>query len=571
MKRFRLKSIKQMFTLFLLITLLVVVILSAFAFVFLYKNIKSAKESAIHSLCSNLERIIVEHDEAVSAAELVLHTDRDIAEFLNGAAGEDTETLRVNAADKMRATVSLKDMELGAVLFGNTGDEALLCTNTKDEEKKGLEALVGRYREDPDQNFFVLQADDSLFSELYVCRFSPVVYHSLKEVNFYEVGTMAIFSKINIYELKSDAEKSSRLKFGLLNDKTGEYVALADNTGQRTDRGTHGSQRIAYTDWYASVELYELVGFNFLSPFVILSIILLMLLILYVLVVRRSIRVLVDIPVQRISDYLEAFMLSKSEKADMTTVGVREFDDILTYINELFGRVTEQARVIVKTQQEMYEKELLSSERTLYMNQLQINPHFLFNTLNTITKMCQAEGLDNVTVITHAVSDIFRYSIEGDYKATLDEEIYIVMKYLKIFGSRYGRDFPCELDVEEDLYEFEIMKMTLQPLIENSFKHGGLANVNDPCIRISAHREGTDIVIAVFDNGNGIPEDQLSVINRNLYEGNTKKDRGIGLLNVNRRIKICYGNQSGLSVESAVGAYTRIVIRIKDVKQSEGQ
>lgn len=569
MQKFRIKSIKQMFGLFLWASLFVIVICSVLAYIFLYGNINNAKKSAINSVCYSSDRIITEHMEAITDAETILHIDRDIQEFLNEANGDIAEVLKVDAADSIQSTVNVKGRGMGAVLFEGRGNTSVLSCNANSEEEEVINNLYRRYKENYDNNLFMYRFDNSLYPEIYICHFKPVIYHSLQCVDSYEVGTMAVFSKANIYELKNNVINNSVMNVKLTNNKTGDYVILVDNTDGKAGAGTIQVQRVDHTDWYVEAELFDIVGVNVLSPFVVLSIVLLVILLLYVLLLKRSIRVLVDTPVTRISNYLEEFMLSKSDRTKLETVKIEEFDDILQYINELFDRVSEQARLVVKTQQQMYEKELFATEQTLYMNQLQINPHFLFNTLNTITQMCNAKGLDEVTAITHGIAEIFRYSTEGDYKATLDEEIYIALKYVKIFNSRYGCEFKCELDIEDELYEFEVMKMILQPLIENSFKHGGIANIEKPVIKISAYREDEYVIISVSDNGNGIPYEQLKVINSDLCAGNTKKDKGIGLLNVNKRLKIYYGNESGLEITSKLGEYTKIMIKIKDESKAK--
>lgn len=568
MRKFRIKSIKQMFGLFLWASLFVIVICSVLAYIFLYGNIKNAKKSAINSVCYSSDRIITEHMEAITDAETILHIDRDIQEFLNEANSENADMLKVDAADSIQSTVNVKGRGMGAVLFAGSGNNSVLSCNANSEEEAVINKFYSRYKTDKNNNLFIHQFNNSLYPEVYICHFTPVIYHSLQHVESYEVGTMVIFSKANIYELKNNVTNNSVMQVKLTNNKTGDSIVLVDNTNGKIGTGTNQAQRVDHTDWYVEAELFDIVGVNVLSPFVVLSIVLLVILLLYVLLLKRSIRVLVDTPVTRISNYLEEFMLSKSDRTKLETVEIEEFDDILRFINELFDRVSEQAHLVVKTQQQMYEKELLATEQTLYMNQLQINPHFLFNTLNTITQMCNAKGLDEVTAITHGISEIFRYSTEGDYKATLDEEIYIALKYIKIFNSRYGREFKYELDIEDELYEFEVMKMILQPLIENSFKHGGIANVEKPVIKISAYREEEYVIISVSDNGNGIPHEQLKVINSDLCAGNTKKDKGIGLLNVNKRLKIYYGNESGLEIDSKYGEYTNVIIKIKDDKQS---
>lgn len=567
MKRFGIKSIRQMFSLFLLITLLIVVICSVYTSVVLYKNMAHAKKSAVDSACYSTDKIISEHLNAITDVESLLYNDRAIQDFLNETDPIQSEILKVDAAGIIHNTLNAKGLGMGSILFGKSQNSVVLSCNSTSDEQSFIDEMYRRYLSS-EGDLFMYEPDNQLYSEFYICRFTPVIYHSLKEVNSYEVGTMAIFSKVNFYELEENAKKNSVILIHLVNHQTDEVISLVDTTSGEQGGKTAVEQRVGYTSWFIQVELFEIIGVSVLSPFVFLSILLLGLLLLYVILFRKSMRVLVDTPINKLSCYLEEFMISKSGKVVLDSVGVDEFDDILKYINELFDRVTKQARMVVYTQQKMYEKELQANEQTLYMNQLQINPHFLFNTLNTITQMCLAKGLDNVTDITHSIAEIFRYSTEGDHKATLDEEIYIVYKYIKIFNSRYGREFQCELDIEDELYELEIMKMILQPLIENSFKHGDIANVENPLIQIAAYREQRDIVITVTDNGTGIDAATVQSINYDLSVANTKKNQSIGLLNVNKRLKICYGEQSGLTVESEYGKYTKIIIRIKDEKQS---
>ena len=561
--KFRIKSIKQMFNLFIWIMLLIVLICSVFTFVFLNNNIKNAKSSFLNSVCNSTERIISENIEIMNYAESTLRLDRNIQEYLNAADREEANAFKMYAADSVRAAVNGKGANMGAVLFCEKKDCTLLTCNASSNEEEYINNLYLKYKENKDNTYFMYKDDNLSYPEFCICHFTTVVYHSLKNVDFYNVGTLAVVVRVNIYDLKNEIEKNSIMTFALKNENIPESnVVLIDAATNRN--GTVHTKNIVLTDWYIYAELYKITGINFVTPFVLLSILLIMILLIYVLILKKSVSTMIDTPIMRLSNYLEEFILSKNDTTVMKTVNVQEFDDILKYINKLFERVNVQARSVVKAQQQMYEKELFASEQTLYMSQMQINPHFLFNTLNTIAQMCRAEGLNEVTDITHNIADIFRYSIEGDYKATIDEEIYIALKYIKIFNSRYGREFRCELDIEDELYEFYVMKMMLQPIIENSFKHGGIAAVEEPLIKISAYRENGYVYITVYDNGTGIPTGKLEAINYDLSVGNTKKDKGIGLLNINKRLKIYYGNESGLFVNSEYGEYTKVVIKIKE-------
>ena len=578
LKRVGKKSIKQALALFLWITVLVVVICSIFTFVLLYNNIDNAKKSAVDSAYYSAERLVNDHLEAMTETEGFLRNSRDIQVYLNEINGEDVDMLKINAAESIQKIVGVKGMGLGVALFANDGDTAVLCSNAdqteaeyikKSYDKYSLSHTV-RYEDSTDKEIhselYIFDIDNALYPEFYMCSFTPVVYHSLKTVDTYEVGTMAVFSKVNTYELKNNVKRSSVMTMILCSEKSGENVVLVDTSENGSKNGMRQIKRIGYSDLRLDIVLYKLIGVSFVSPFVVMSIVLIIILLLCVLLLRKSAKTLVDTPVKRISKYLEEFVLSKRDRTVLETVEIAEFDDLLEYINELLERVTEQAHYVVSTQQEMYEKELLANEQTLYMNQLQINPHFLFNTLNTIAQMCNAKGMDDVTDIIHSISEIFRYTIKGDYKTTIDNEIYIVLKYIKILNKRYGREFECELDIEDELYEFEVLKMILQPLIENSFKHGGIANVENPVIRVSAHEIGDEVIVSVYDNGAGIDSEKLKAVRTDLKVATRQKNNSIGLFNINRRLKAFYGEESRVEVNSEQGEFTEVSIIIKENK-----
>lgn len=545
-----------------------VVCYAVIAFAILYANINSVKNNVLSSVCYSAENVVAQKVNDITDVEQILYNNRNIQDFLNEKDKNKADSLKIDAAGSIQSPINVKGSGMGATLFKDDNDKQVLSCNANAKEEEAIANIYKQYINNNDNDLFIYEIEKSVFSELYICHFTPVKYHSMSEVETYNVGTLAVFSKINIYELKNNFEKSAVMRVSLKNNETKDSIVIVDTlNGKSKSKGKVQTQRIGYTDWNIRVELFDVAGVKVISPFFILSFVLIISFVIYALTLRKVIRTSIDKPVQRISHYLEEFMLSKKDRDILKTVGIKEFDDILIFINELFERITEQAHLVIQTQQEMYEKELLASEQSLYMNQLQINPHFLFNTLNTITQMCLANGIEEVTAITQNIADIFRYSIEGDYKSTLDDEIYIVLKYLKIFNNRYGREFKCDLNIDDDLYEFPVLKMSLQPLIENVFKHGDIANNDNPIIKISAYRKNGFVIISVWDNGCGVEENRLQEICNNLCANNTQSDRSIGLVNINKRLKAYYGDKGGLEIHSEYGKYTEVLIKIYETNR----
>ena len=190
-----------------------------------------------------------------------------------------------------------------------------------------------------------------------------------------------------------------------------------------------------------------------------------------------------------------------------------------------------------------------------------INPHFLYNTLNTISAMACMEGADSTTEMIAALSAMFRYSSEVSRpNVTLKEELSNISDYLYIQSIRYQNAFTYSVDIGEALYGCQVPKLILQPLIENAFKHGFKNQMTekgeDRSICIWAERIQDALVISIQDNGEGISPERLSAIQERIAEPEaqiTIMDRdssNIGLLNVHQRIRLQYGADYGLQIAS---------------------
>lgn len=200
--------------------------------------------------------------------------------------------------------------------------------------------------------------------------------------------------------------------------------------------------------------------------------------------------------------------------------------------------------------------------------QAQINPHFLYNTLNAITWQATDQGSSEISILSNSLGKFFRLSLsKGNEVITLKDEIEHVRNYLDIQMIRYKSKLNYQIDVENELLNVPMIKLILQPLVENSIYHGIKLKDIEGYIRIyvTKHMEAnglTVIKICVEDNGNGIAEEKLRKINSSLMEGNTTQKEGYGIYNVNERIKLYYGESYGLMFESKFGEWTRATIII---------
>lgn len=209
-----------------------------------------------------------------------------------------------------------------------------------------------------------------------------------------------------------------------------------------------------------------------------------------------------------------------------------------------------------------YLAEVRYKETELEMLQNQINPHFLYNTLNLIGGLAVLNDVDEIADITKLLSDMFRYNVKGGRVTSIANEVDQVEKYLMIQRYRHPEIFEYEMDVSEEIKGFETLKMILQPIVENAFEH----SMNDidwkGRLVIRGNKIGDSIILSVEDNGLGFDNERLEEIQTSLAKisSNVKTEHkgGLGIVNVHKRLNEHYGIGSGVSIESVQGEYTRI-------------
>ncbi|PWL73146.1 MAG: hypothetical protein DBY25_00100 [Clostridiales bacterium] len=235
--------------------------------------------------------------------------------------------------------------------------------------------------------------------------------------------------------------------------------------------------------------------------------------------------------------------------------------DEVGLLSDSFNAMIDNTNELIQT---IYQKELLKQQAELKYLQFQINPHFLYNTLETINWISRIQGVPEAGEIAKALGDLMREGLRNDDFVTIEREIKNVQNYLLIQKYRYGDKIDVTINIDPSIAQVKTPKFILQPLIENAISHGVDPKIEGGKISIFGGYDGKDIIITIEDDGVGIPPDKL----RNLLNENLRKNQEnsrhthIGLLNVHKRLQLSFGSQYGLAIHSEVSVGTVVTIRI---------
>lgn len=248
-----------------------------------------------------------------------------------------------------------------------------------------------------------------------------------------------------------------------------------------------------------------------------------------------------------------------------TTIPVNESSLETHLLSRSFASMLNRINELVKTQ---YEMELHKKDAELKALMMQINPHFLYNTLEVISGIADEKEVGEISEITQSLSKMLRYNINLKSEVVqLSEEIDNCSHFFLILQSRFGDKLHIERHIDPEALSCKIMKITLQPLIENSVRYGVERKLGQAIIRLEAKKEGDAVVIRIADNGTGFDPAYLAEFeyfknrsNAAFYE--PAGERRVGLKNVYMRLRILFGDELGFTIESVPGEGSTVEIRV---------
>ncbi|MDD7520316.1 MAG: sensor histidine kinase [Dorea formicigenerans] len=199
----------------------------------------------------------------------------------------------------------------------------------------------------------------------------------------------------------------------------------------------------------------------------------------------------------------------------------------------------------------------------LRLLQEQINPHFLYNTLDNIVWLIEGNEPDEAVEMVVTLSEFFRLVLsKGKEFITIRQEEHHISSYLQIQGKRYHDILDYHIYIDPEIYEYQIPKLTLQPLVENALYHGIKYKRSRGMIEITGTKEGENLYLTVADDGVGMDEDELKKLEKEISRPCKETESGFGLANVNERIRMYFGSEYGMKIWSEKGSGTRITIEI---------
>ncbi|TCL61501.1 histidine kinase/DNA gyrase B/HSP90-like ATPase [Hydrogenispora ethanolica] len=233
--------------------------------------------------------------------------------------------------------------------------------------------------------------------------------------------------------------------------------------------------------------------------------------------------------------------------------------DEMKELNEVFNEMTKELRYLIE---EVYQENLREKEAELRALKAQINPHFLYNTLDTIYWMLVLKGDEETSVLITKLGEILRYSIKkGNSNVTVQEELQQIENYLFIQKARFEDALTYELQVDPNIFGCEILSFLIQPFVENAVNHGITNGRGYGKVLIKGYRQGENLIFEISDDGKGMTEAQLATITAQKNHGDPVQ-RGIGIANVHHRIKYYYGSPYGVKIESEIDKGTKVTIML---------
>ena len=253
-------------------------------------------------------------------------------------------------------------------------------------------------------------------------------------------------------------------------------------------------------------------------------------------------------------------LMKKAQEGDLTVAFVSKYDDEIGELGDSFNTMVKEIDNLINLVQ-IEEKNKRKAEMNVL--QAQIKPHFMYNTLDTIRWMAEEHNEEDIVEIIEAFTSLLRISLSnGKEIINVRDELRHVESYLTIQKIRYEEKLNYEIEFDESILNYKLIKLILQPLVENAIYHGIKEKRGNGKIIITAKVENNLLCFTVIDNGKGIEEDKLNKINNMLKDGYGKKNEiGYGIFNVNARIKLIYGDEYGLTYKSIYGEGTTVELR----------
>lgn len=367
-------------------------------------------------------------------------------------------------------------------------------------------------------------------------------------LNQYDGTTYAIYDSQGRIMAHPD---SQLISLNMENVQLGEGKLVYEKSIQRSN------------GWQLSVFLEDrlLIASNtrilFFNSYLLLAVVLL------IWVFTRLILFKISHPINKLLILSRQQEIAQRPVASVTDRQTNEVSILIDSFNQMLIRLQEQITARQISEKQKQEAELIAL-------QSQINPHFLYNVFTTISFTMLQGAVDDAADMLDMIGQMFRTGIyRGDPIVRVEEELRHVKSYLDLQMIRYSHKLTVHYDFDPEIYKYYMLKLTLQPLVENSIYHGIEVKEGSGNVTISGRVFQDCLQFTISDDGVGIKDDELAVMQQGLFRRNLS--RGIGLQNVNERIKLYFGEEFGLSIHSIHQSGTEVIMTIPRVTENSGR
>lgn len=280
------------------------------------------------------------------------------------------------------------------------------------------------------------------------------------------------------------------------------------------------------------------------------------------------------VPLGKIASHMNKISSSTDYYVD-NSFQVQGCSEIRT-LNETFCKMLSERKKLTEQLYQatvnLYETKLQKKEAELKYLRSQVNPHFLYNTLESIKNLALSHRVPQIADVTESLSQLLRYNVKGKQLVPLEQEVSIISAYLNIQNARFGKSLQIIYSILDDTKELMVMKFLLQPIIENSILHGFSGGGNYGTLFIASHCLQNKLLITIQDDGKGMSSEELhklhTILQKNPSETSSEENH-LGLSNVHYRIQLAYGAEYGLAIDSEQNEGTRITLSLPIIKSKK--
>ena len=543
------------------------ILLLALIFIFYYIENELQNELNIHSeVIFNIEKILEEQDRISNSVINGINTQDELINeinILNNYSFEEYLNYKLDKYSVYNKQIDLK--YLIDTILSNKKDALAVVINDKNKEfRSELVLNYTKWYEKKYQNNNKLRVISKPIIDknfLYTLGYMDI-YFDLSDIknllkNSKVRGVLALLDENNNILYSSDNEK-------VLNYIKENKTLLNKSNIYKNNIYKNESLVSVRVDtqsnfkYLSIIELKDLKIFNVKFKIFSLSLfcVIIILIITYIIISEYSFKL------KRLVSYIK-----RIEDGDLDArLNIEKEDDELDMIAMKIDHMSESLKYNINKN---YISEVKQKQAELSALQAQIKPHFLYNMLEVIRMCSLSKGNVDVADMIYSLAGMFRYSTYNNGSmVSINQEIKYCKMYLDLCCKRYRGIFKYKINISEDIKEYIVPKFILQPIVENSINHGIKKDLDNNLIEINIKEKDKNLEISIDDNGLGISKENLEKINENLKK-NLQKTESIGLMNINNRIKLKFGEDYGIYISSELNNGTTVKIKLPILKDGD--